>query len=539
MEAPAPQVDFSKVDWNQYQSWEKVTTDSGGVVYVVPGTGWVYDPFTSAQTGRVQLFKNPKPSQDAKKKEQDAIKKATSPAMQAIPVVTGVGAAVAAPWLLDKAMGAKAIGTIKLPNGKVGVTWNDGSIKTPDGLPVNAEGVPIPAGATPSVTPPVSTPDISGAMTGANSVPVSPTGQAFQQGAIPVAEQPFYGPGMNPNAVSPNIPGLQGGVPLENGQIPVAGTNWGAIGQGAVGAAQIFGGIKQWQGGDKIGGGLHGAAGAANLATAAGFQSAAPWVAPLTTAAGLYGTYQGMQASNAKASAMGGAEAGAGVGFMVGGPVGAAIGLGVGALAGGALGHIGGAKSQVQQQRDDIRKGFQALNIADQNHLVTLADGSTYNIGLDGHAMLTNQGANLDGKTERHPYDVDFSNPWAVAAVPTIKSLAMQMLGEKATQKQIDDTTGMLTNAVTSNAKSLADVNANIAAIQARAGGQAQQAQQPTPPQITPPTSQNPQIGNQGPVLNDKKPPSGPGKNTNMNGSQMTNQQLGRSLAKRINQRVG
>lgn len=533
MEAPAPQVDFSKVDWNQYQSWEKVTTDSGGVVYVVPGTGWVYDPFTSAQTGRVQLFKNPKPSQDAKKKEQDAIKKATSPAMQAIPVVTGVGAAVAAPWLLDKAMGAKAIGTIKLPSGKVGVTWNDGTIKTPDGLPVNAEGLPISPGAAP---------DISGAMTPANTV--SPTGEAFSQGAATVA---------NPVQIGVNADGspiYQTLSPSDVSGTAPTGTNWGAIGQGVGGALQLYGAGQQWKAGDKIGAGLSGAAGAANIGAASGLESVAPWAAPLTAGAGLWGTWKGMEASNSTASAFGGAQLGAGAAgtaALLGaplGPLGMLAGAGIGAIGGALLGHIGGAKSQVQQQRDDIRKGFQALNIADKDHNVTLADGSTYNIGLDGHAMLANQGANLDGKTERHPYDVDFSNPWAVAAVPTIKTLAMQMLGEKASQKQIDDTTGMLVNAVTSNAKSQDDVNANIAAIQARAGRQAQQAQQPqapqsTPPQITPPTSQNPQIGNQGPVLNDKKPPSGPGKNTNINGSQMTNQQLGRSLAKRINQRVG
>lgn len=523
MDAPV-QTDFSKVDWTQYPSWEKVTTDSGGVVYVVPGTGWVYDPFTSAQTGQVQLFKNPKPAQDAKKKEQDAIKKATSPAMQAVPVVTGVGAAVAAPWLLDKAMGAKAVGTVKLPNGKVGVTWNDGTIKTPDGQLINSSG------------------EVSTGLTPANSTPLSPTSDAFSQGAV---SAPIASPVANPVQIGVNADGTPIYQTLSPSDVaapaaPAPGTNWGAIAQGVGGGLQVIGGVNQWKQGDKFGGALSTGAGLANIGAASGLESVAPWAAPLTAGAGLWGTWKGMEASNAKASAFGGAQAGAGIGAMVGGPVGAVIGAPIGALAGAALGHIGGAKSAVQQQRDDIRKGFQALNISDKDHNVTLADGSTYNIGLDGHAMLANVGSNLDGKTERHPYDVDFSNPLAVSAIPTIKTIAMQMLGEKASQKQIDDTTGMLVNAITSNAKTQADVNANISALQSRTGGgQQQQAPQPAQPQITPPTSPNPQIGNQGPVLNNTKPPTGPPKNSNINGSKMTNQQLGRSLAKRMNQRVG
>ena len=53
-------TDFSKINWGDYQNWEQVATPSGEMFYLVPGTGWAYNPFMSAQTGRVQLFPNPK-----------------------------------------------------------------------------------------------------------------------------------------------------------------------------------------------------------------------------------------------------------------------------------------------------------------------------------------------------------------------------------------------------------------------------------------------------------------------------------------------
>lgn len=69
-------TDFSKINWGDYQNWEQVATPSGEMFYLVPGTGWAYNPFMSAQTGRVQLFPNPKLALQKQAEQEAEIKKA-------------------------------------------------------------------------------------------------------------------------------------------------------------------------------------------------------------------------------------------------------------------------------------------------------------------------------------------------------------------------------------------------------------------------------------------------------------------------------
>ncbi len=139
----------------------------------------------------------------------------------------------------------------------------------------------------------------------------------------------------------------------------------------------------------------------------------------------------------------------------------------------------GGKTNKDQLTRDSERSFLQKLGVADKNYNITLADGSQFNIGLDGHATLQNQGKNVDGNTVRHPYDVDFSNPFAVNANPQIIGVARQVLGPNASDKQVSDLTGMLSNAFTSNAKSDADVQKNIQAFQSQLPKDPNTAQQP------------------------------------------------------------
>ena len=70
-------------------------------------------------------------------------------------------------------------------------------------------------------------------------------------------------------------------------------------------------------------------------------------------------------------------------------------------------------KPKTQQFRDALRGHMQNVKILDQNYQIKLSDGSFFDMGKDGKAKLKNVGKNIDGKTERHYYDVDFSNPIA------------------------------------------------------------------------------------------------------------------------------
>jgi hypothetical protein len=110
-----------------------------------------------------------------------------------------------------------------------------------------------------------------------------------------------------------------------------------------------------------------------------------------------------------------GAIVGAQVGSVV--PiVGTVIGAAVGALAGFALGSFGSGKGEAQMMRDSWREGLEKGGFSekvDGMHTVELADGRRYDIGLDGGHKLVN----VDG-TERHTFDVDWSNPLSRDAVP-------------------------------------------------------------------------------------------------------------------------
>jgi hypothetical protein len=120
-------------------------------------------------------------------------------------------------------------------------------------------------------------------------------------------------------------------------------------------------------------------------------------------------------------------------------------------------------KSDAQLLRDDFRGDLKASGIADQDYNVTLADGSKFDIGKDGKATLTN----IDGKTERRYWNVDESNPLAKYAITKIDPIVRAKYNAEAEAAgyKPEQFTAMMVNAVTSNAKSQTDIDANIKAI--------------------------------------------------------------------------
>ena len=127
-------------------------------------------------------------------------------------------------------------------------------------------------------------------------------------------------------------------------------------------------------------------------------------------------------------------------------------------------------KSNAQQLRDsfrgDLREAGVANKIKGSDH-VTLADGTKFNIGLDGKTKYQNVGENIDGKTSRNAWDVDFSNPLAKYATDQIDPMIRNIYGADDPKRKFfpGQYTGMLVNAVTSNAKNEQDVLANIQAV--------------------------------------------------------------------------
>lgn len=141
-------------------------------------------------------------------------------------------------------------------------------------------------------------------------------------------------------------------------------------------------------------------------------------------------------------------------------------------------------KSNAQSLRDDFRGVLKTTGVADNKYMVTLADGSKFNIGLDGKTKYQN----LDG-SKRNAWDVDWSNPLAKAASEKIDPMIKNIYGEEAQKRGIrpEQYTGMLVNAVTSNAQ---DVNQVMANIESMFGNStfAKQAGVQTPVQANPVT---------------------------------------------------
>jgi len=133
-------------------------------------------------------------------------------------------------------------------------------------------------------------------------------------------------------------------------------------------------------------------------------------------------------------------------------------------------------KSDAQLQRDDFRGKLKEKGVADKDYNVTLADGSKFNIGLDGKTKYTN----IDGKTTRNAYDVDLNNPLAQHAIKRIDPYVAEMYANQMGIPR-EQYVGMLVNASTSNAKTPEEVDANIDTITGKKPA-TPPAQQPTQP---------------------------------------------------------
>lgn len=132
---------------------------------------------------------------------------------------------------------------------------------------------------------------------------------------------------------------------------------------------------------------------------------------------------------------------------------------------------FGGGKPAAQQRRDVLRsfgedlgmfmkpsqEQSESLGLNPNHHYVQLADGSHYDIGLDGGHKISNYGLNVDGKAERGSYDIDWSDPRASDVVGYLNPVAFLVYGEDAQYMM-----GHLWNAAISNNRSLSESKNNV-----------------------------------------------------------------------------
>lgn len=137
-----------------------------------------------------------------------------------------------------------------------------------------------------------------------------------------------------------------------------------------------------------------------------------------------------------------GASAGAAIGSLFAPGIGTAIGAGIGGIVGAFSNLFSSGKSHDQKMRDGVRKMLLQQGIIDSNYTIGLADGSRYDIGIDGRPR-----AEFGG---RKPYEVDFTNPLAGDVVGLVNPLANLIAGSD--EKLSIAFAGYFANAATSNA---------------------------------------------------------------------------------------
>lgn len=117
-----------------------------------------------------------------------------------------------------------------------------------------------------------------------------------------------------------------------------------------------------------------------------------------------------------------------------------------------SLGHLawktiaGSGKDDEQLKRDRIRRALKG-NIMDEEFNINLADGTKYQIGVEDK---------LEG-TDRHPYDVDFSQDGASMIVGMVDPLAS--IVTDADKKGRRDLSGFMTNAIMASTPDNAGMN--------------------------------------------------------------------------------
>lgn len=128
---------------------------------------------------------------------------------------------------------------------------------------------------------------------------------------------------------------------------------------------------------------------------------------------------------------------------------------------------LGGGKHKDQRMRDSYRGGIKenAPGFFDEGkNTVSLSSGASFDWGKDGRNMLQNAGSNIDGNSQRHQYDVDFSRPDSADLTAYLDPLGAIM--GRGNAKGTSDMTGYLVN----TAQNKGDAISNAKELYQRAG---------------------------------------------------------------------
>lgn len=165
--------------------------------------------------------------------------------------------------------------------------------------------------------------------------------------------------------------------------------------------------------------------------------------------------------------AMIGGRFGAKVGARTQGLHGAVIGAGIGAVVARSLGILQTGEHEDAKRKESVFGTWKTVGIADDQNKINFDDGGSFDLNLDPSFKLSNIDSLITGEKERPNTAVDVSHPMSKRTMSAVLPLAYYttqgLLGWSDTKnprdtKALENTTGLLVNALQSGATSINQV---------------------------------------------------------------------------------
>jgi len=175
--------------------------------------------------------------------------------------------------------------------------------------------------------------------------------------------------------------------------------------------------------------------------------------------------------------AIAGAKVGAKLGMRSKGIEGGMMGIAMGSMLGRSLGMKQAGEIDDANRKETLQGILRANKILDQKGNISLANGASLDLS-DPNIKLKNVSP-LTGSDERGVYDIDKTNPFTNRSVSFMRPLAYYISSglmkhdnfkSPTDLKTLDDTTGLLVNAVISGARNIEDVRKNAKDIFSKLG---------------------------------------------------------------------
>lgn len=185
----------------------------------------------------------------------------------------------------------------------------------------------------------------------------------------------------------------------------------------------------------------------------------------MQTATPMHSAMRGLGELPAKDRAVNGAKFGAGIGMQVGGMHGSMIGAAIGSFAGRGLGMAQSGEAENIKRKGNVVNTLNALGTVNKQGVINFEDGEKFFVNPDPNFALQNN-SSVTGKPSRTIFEVDRTHPFSRRTTAVARPLAYFINSltdykdpsNPNDKKIIDDTTGLLVNALQQNTDNITQV---------------------------------------------------------------------------------